>query len=107
MREITPSEAIGALKDAFGPTLETTRERGLRLMRDTLAEAFDITGDEADDVLTALEHGQSLTWVETTAGAAGPPSTAPFAETSPMSAPQNAPFRLPIEGGYWRIGEGG
>lgn len=106
MREITPSEALGVLKDAFGPTLETTRERGLRLMRDTLIEAFDITNDDADDILKALGHGTALTWVEETAGAAGAPSAAPFAETSPMSAPQNAPFRVPIEGGYWRIGEG-
>lgn len=107
MREISPAEALGALKDAFGRALETTHERGLRLMRDRLTEAFDITGSEADDVLTALQRGKSITWVEATEGPLPPPAVPPFAESPLTSAPQNAPVYVPLEGGYWRIGEGG
>ena len=107
MSEITFSEALDALKAEHGTQLETTRDRGRDLMRETLVEAFGLSRGDAGDLLDALERGKGLQWVEPGGVDVAPSAPPPFAQGTLGEPPRNAPLKVPLDGGHWRIGGAG
>ena len=107
MSEITFSQALDALKAQHGTQLESTRDRGIDLMRETLMDALELSHADADELLDALERGKGLQWVEPGGVGVAPSAPPPFGQGTLGEPSRNAPLKVPLDHGHWRIGGAG
>ncbi len=105
--EVHLSEALDILRDHFGPWLTTGDKReGQQLMVEALQDRLDLTRNEAQRILEALERFQIICWMEGRPSmGAGPHAATPFNESWGMDhavGPAIAPD-TPVGSGYWQL----
>lgn len=92
------TEAAAALKDHFGPRLETGHDEGLRLMAEVLQERLSVSRRQANGLVRDLEQGRSVRWV-----AERETPTPGVGSGTGLTVGWELPIPAPTEEGYWQL----
>lgn len=106
---VEASDALRALRVAFGFRLDAPRERGRQRMAAVIEERCGVRHDTAEEAVYALEHAGVIRFVHDDAGEDGAPlpQGLPWGATAPAPVIPKSPAGYPVSPGHWRIGEAG
>src|SRR5947209_9733324 len=102
---VSPTKAVAALQDYFGPRLEAGHDDGLRLMADALREELSISPREARKLVEELEKARTIRWrTGRPRGAAIPGASQNLAAGT--GTPAQPAIGVGGHESYWQLGAG-